>query len=173
MQEFKDTRQFMQVLQGVMQNGGAIYHRAASPLVHIGLDEDIDEQYCKENNIPVFRVQRTGGAIVSNIGDFDFVIVNKNTNTQNIPLLFAKLIQTLNKKAVKFSIENNDLLCDGYKVASYAYRILPNNLVYTAMHISMSVDMELIKNICKKEMKKVPKGLNDFGIYENDIIELI
>lgn len=173
MQELKNTYQFMQVLPSVMQNGGAIYHRPASPLVHLGLEEDINENYCVANNIPIFRVQRTGGAIVSNIGDFDFVVVNNYTNTQQIPPLFSKLIQLLNSRNVKFAIENNDLLCDGYKVASFAYRALPNGMIYTAMHLSMSVNLELIKNICKKEMRKVPKGLNDFGIYEEDIFKLL
>ena len=41
------------------------------------------------------------------------------------------------------------------------------------MHISMSVDINLIMNICKKPMAKVPKGLNDFGIYEEDIFKII
>lgn len=173
MQELNNTTQFMQVLPSIMKNGGAIYHRASAPLVHLGLEEDINEDYCKENNIPIFRVQRTGGAIVSNVGDFDFVVVNNHTNTNQLPPLFSKLIQVLNSKGIRFSIENNDLLCEGYKVASYAYRGLPNNLIYTAMHISMSVNMDLIKNICKKEMVKVPRGLNDFGIYEEDILKLI
>lgn len=171
--ELNNTTQFMQVLPSIMKNGGAIYHRATSPLVHLGLEEDINEDYCKENNIPIFRVQRTGGAIVSNVGDFDFVVVNNHTNTNQLPPLFSKLIQVLNSKGIRFSIENNDLLCDGYKVASYAYRGLPNNLIYTAMHISMSVNMDLIKNICKKEMVKIPKGLNDFGIYEEDILNIM
>ena len=173
MQELRNTKQFMQVLPSIMQNGGAIYHRPAHPLVHLGLDQDINEDYCVDNDIPIFRVQRTGGAIVSNIGDFDFVIVNNNTNTQISPMIFGKLIHLLISRKINAKIEKNDLLCDGYKVASYAYRTLPNGLTYTAMHLSMSVNMELIKNICKKEMKKVPKGLNDFGIYEEDILKLM
>ena len=172
MQEIKSTKQFMQVLPSVIQNGGAIYHRPAHPLVHLGFEEDINENYCNENHIPIFRVQRKGGAIVSNIGDFDFVVVNIPT-TKSFPMLFGKLIHLLINKGINATIEKNDLLCDGYKVASYSYRVLPNGFIYTAIHLSMSVNMELIKNICKKEMKKVPKGLNDFGIYEEDILKIM
>lgn len=173
MQELKNTYQFMQILPNIMNNGGAIYHRAASPLVHLGIDEDINEEYCVQNNIPVFRVQRTGGAIVSNTGDFDFVVVNNNTNTNQIPPLFSKLVHLLVSKNISFKMENNDLLLDGYKVASYAYRLIPNGMTYTAMHISMSVKMELIQNICKKEMRKVPKGLSDFGVTDEDILNIL
>lgn len=182
--ELKNPKQFMQVLPSIIMNGGAILHRTPTPLVHLGLDEDINEDYCDKNNIPIFRVQRSGGAIVSNSGDFDFVIVDKETNVKEIPPLFQRLIQLLDIKGVKFKIENNDILAieeilnddgekvsQGYKVASYAYRDVPGG-TYTAMHISMSVDLELIKNICKKEMKKIPKGLNDFGIFAEDIVPL-
>ena len=62
-------------LQQIINNGGKILHRAAFPLVHVGIESDYNEQYCIENNIPLFKVERTGGTIVSNIGDFDFVFV--------------------------------------------------------------------------------------------------
>lgn len=164
--------EFMNLLPEIMKKGGAICHRAEFPLVHIGLDSQIDFDYCKANKIPIFEVKRAGGAIVSNIGDFDFVIVNKYTLTDTVPALLRKIVALLHRRNLTAEISENDLLVEGYKVASYSYRSLPGG-VYTAIHISMSVDMELIKNICKKEMKKVPKGLNDFGIYEEDILKLL
>ena len=62
-------------LQQIVNSGGKILHRAESPLVHVGIESDYNEEYCIENNIPLFRVGRTGGTIVSNVGDFDFVFV--------------------------------------------------------------------------------------------------
>jgi hypothetical protein len=58
-----------------MQEGGTLLHRAEFPLVHVGIESDYNEQYCIDNNIPLFKVERVGGTIVSNIGDFDFVVV--------------------------------------------------------------------------------------------------
>lgn len=167
-----NAQQFMQVLPEIIQKGGAIMHRPKTPLVHLGLENDIDEEYCKENNIPIFRVQRSGGAIVSNINDFEFVIVNKETDTNKMPPLFNKLVHLLVSKNVNVKIENNDLLAEGYKVASWSYRTVPGG-IYTAMHISMSVNLKSIKNICKKEMHKVPKGLNDFGITNEEVERLV
>lgn len=165
------AQQFMQVLPSVLKNGGAIYHIAEFPLVHVGVNVDINEQYCKDNNIPVFRVERTGGTIVSNPGDFDFVIVEKEKKYTR-PQILTKLLTLLVSKNQSVVFENNDLLVDGYKVASYSYRDVPGG-IYTAIHISMSVNMNLIKNICNKEMIKVPKGLNDFGINSEDIDKIV
>lgn len=171
--EIKNPIQFMQVLPEVLKKGGAIVHRPTTPLVHLGLDNDINKDYCTANNIPIFRVQRTGGAIVSNVGDFEFVVVNSITNIKKVPLLFEKLTHLLISKNVHTELQNNDLLCEGYKVGSWSYRNLDNNMIYTAMHLSMSINMESIKNICKKEMKKVPKGLNDFGVTEQEILKIL
>lgn len=168
-----NEQQFMQILPTVMNNGGAVYVRPATTLVHLGLDEDIDEEYCKENNIPVFRVKRVGGAIVSNKNDYDFIVVDNKPHKNEPPLLFQKLIYILLNNNLDAKFEKNDLLIEGYKTASYSYRTIGNGLTYLAMHISMKVDLELIKNICKKEMKKVPRGLNDFGIYDDTIDSLI
>lgn len=170
--ELKNAKQFMQVLPEIIMKGGALMHRPATLLVHLGLESDIDEEYCEKNEIPIFRVQRSGGAIVSNIGDFEFVIVDKKTDTRKVPLLLEKLIHCMVSKNVRVKVENNDILAEGYKVASWAYRSVPGGM-YTAIHISMSVNLEAIKNICKKEMKKIPKGLNDFGIYEEDILKIL
>lgn len=168
-----NEKQFVQILPTIMNNGGAVYVRPATTLVHLGLNTNIDENYCVQNNIPVFRVQRLGGAIVSHPNDYDFVVIEPKTYDGSRPALFQKLIHTFLKNNLTAVFENNDLLVDGYKVASYSYRELDNGMLYLAMHISMSVDLELIKSICKKEMIKIPKGLNDFGIYEDTIDKLI
>lgn len=170
-----NTKQFMIKLQQIINNGGKILHRAAFPLVHVGIESDYNEQYCIENNIPLFKVERTGGTIVSNIGDFDFVFVVNPFSKKwknHKPILLEKIVDLAREKEHTALIEKNDLLIDGYKVASYSYREVPGG-VYVAMHLSMSVDISLIMNICKKPMVKVPKGLNDFGIYEEDILKII
>lgn len=84
-----------------------------------------------------------------------------------MPTLIQKLVDFISLKGYNAIVEKNDLLVNGYKVASYSYRAVPGG-TYVAMHISMSVDIALIMNICKKPMLKVPKELNDFGVYEEE-----
>ena len=45
-----------------------------------------------------------------------------------------------------------------------------NGVVYTAIHISIGMDLDLIKAICTKPMVKTPKGLQDYGITQDEII---
>lgn len=170
-----NTKQFMIKLNQIVQSGGKILHRAASPLVHVGIESDYNEEYCIENNIPIFKVGRTGGTIVSNTGDFDFVFVMNSSAKQwkkHKPILLEQIANLAREKGHFATIEKNDLLINGYKTASFSYREVPGG-VYVAMHISMSVDIALIMSICKKQMVKVPKGLNDFDIYEEDILKII
>ena len=170
-----NTKQFMIKLKYIMQHGGSILHRAQTPLVHVGVESDYDEQYCIDNNIPLFKVERTGGTIVSNIGDFDFACVVEpfaHTWAEYKPKLIRRILNLVQEKNISAEIVKNDLLVNGYKVASYSYKVVPGG-IYVAMHISMSVDIALIMNICKKPMVKVPKGLNDFGVYEEDILKII
>ena len=63
----------------------------------------------------------------------------------------------------------NDVLVDGYKVGSYMSQNI-NGVVYTATHISIGMDLDLIKAICVKPMVKTPKGLKDYGFTQEEII---
>lgn len=166
--------EFMKELNNVLAHSGAICHRASTPLVHVGVDAEFNEEYCINNNIPIFRVERVGGTIVSNVGDFDFVIVDPNIekDVRIPPEVLQKLFVLANDHELDVVFDGNDLLIDGYKTASYSNRQVDGG-IYTAIHISMSVNMELIQNICTKEMKKIPKGLNDFGITNEEVEECL
>jgi lipoate-protein ligase A len=87
-------------------------------------------------------------------------------------MLLQKIVELAVLKGYNAVIEKNDLLIEGYKTASYSYRPVLGG-TYVAMHLSMSVNIDLIKNVCKKPMVKVPKGLNDFDIVEEDILKII
>ena len=51
---------------------------------------------------------------------------------------------------------------------AYATYEITQNIFYTAIHVSVTVNIEQIKNICQKAMYKMPAGLSDFGITEKD-----
>jgi lipoate-protein ligase A len=66
----------------------------------------------------------------------------------------------------------NDILIDGtYKVASSSTRQF-GKVLFSAFHISHEVNLNIIKSLCTKPMKKIPRGLGDYGITESEIIEL-
>ena len=66
--------------------------------------------------------------------------------------------------------DNNDILVDGFKVASGG-EITINNWNYMGYQISVNQDIEAIENICTKPMIKIPKALSDYGITTDEIVE--
>ena len=75
----------------------------------------------------------------------------------------------LKQKNISVERVGNDVLAEGCKVASYMSQNF-NGIVYVAIHISIGMDLEMIKNICTKPMEKTPKGLEDYGITQEEII---
>jgi hypothetical protein len=51
-------------------------------------------------------------------------------------------------------------MVEDFKVAGCTSRILSDGRRYTAMHVSINVNLEHIKYICMKPMKKTPAGLS-------------
>ena len=88
--------------------------------------------------------------------------------------LLEAIRDKLKEKIPNLVIDSNDLLVDGkYKMISYASINANNRLVYTCVHISFAPDIEAIQNICVKPMNKIPKGLIDYGITHEEIINIV
>lgn len=133
----------------------------------------INEQYCKENNIEVYNSFNAGGTIIMDKGDVDIVALKKE-GWKIGEELGNKILGYLKDKGLNITNDGNDILVDGkYKVASYSSINLGNGYIYTAGHISINPNVDMIKCICLKEMVKIPKGLGDYGITTEEIVELV
>ena len=87
---------------------------------------------------------------------------------------FSKdLCEYLQTRGLNVVLDNNDVLVDGYKTASCAGKALEPDFrwIYTCFQISINQDLEAIKNICKKPMVKVPKGLGEYGITTEEMLK--
>lgn len=123
----------------------------------------INGDYCRKHNIRVENTYNEGGCIIDFEGDIEFGVFKYNGF--EIPeLIMKKLHEYLKEKGLNVVLDNNDILVDGYKCGSCSSVNVGDRLIYTGCHISMSVNLEHIKNICTKEMHKVPKGLSEYGI---------
>lgn len=148
-----------------------VFVTADKTYVLIGQDP-INEDYCKENALPILKTHKFGGTIV----DFkdDLCIGNYTSNKEatfgNDCMIILR--DYLLSKGLNANIIKNDCVIDNeFKVGSWGSFII-NNCLYTYVHITINMDIELLKNICLKEMIKVPKALNDYGISFNDIKDL-
>ena len=133
--------------------------------VFIGFqNNEINLENLKKYNIEILKFPNEGGVIVVDIGDLDFGYFSKDLNNKFNENLALKICEYLKNNNINVEIVKNDLIIDKkYKCGSFSSRIF-NNVKYSAFHISINVNLDIIKAICVKPMIKIPKGLSEYGI---------
>ena len=134
--------------------------------------DNLNEEYCKNNNLNIYKTHQFGGTIIN--FENDLCVANYQPAHNDFGIRIMKGIKDyLTSKGIHSIINNNDVLIDGeYKVASYMSTYI-NNCLYTAIHISIDMNLEIIQNVCTKPMNKIPKGLSEYGITQQEIKDLI
>ena len=150
----------------------AMYIVYDSTEITYGSANDCDIDWCKDSNIPAYDIQRSGGCIVSAKGNITMADVRRNTADWYDKQLLCSFVDFLKLKGIEAEIKQNDILIDGFKVASAASKNLKPDFLwqYTGMQISINQDLEVIKHACKKEMKKEPRGLSEWGITTSEVV---
>lgn len=143
--------------------------------VTYGFENDCDKEWCAENNIPCFDRNSGGGCIVHAKGNISVTLVYSHDEEPGfLGIAFVNnLIRFLEGKGLNCSFEHNDVLVDGYKVASGYDNNLPPDWRWckTGLQISMNQELNIIEHACKKPMIKTPKGLSEYGITTQDIMD--
>ena len=136
---------------------------------------DFDKEYCDLYNIPYYNRRGDGGTIVFSKGNIaiGFVYNNRKYRKWVLTCLLDDLSKHFKSLGLNVTRNRNDILIDGYKVASgCAINLKPDfKWTYEAVQISVNQEIELIKTICKKQMAKVPKGLSEYGVTTEEIVE--
>lgn len=138
-----------------------------------GKDDSCNTEYCDEHNINyVHQSKLQGGGCIVGIKDNIFIDAKDKAEGYCLSDRFSEaLCQFLKSKGLdSVRCDNNDVLVDGYKVASGCETSI-NEWQYMGYQISMNQNIELIQNICNKEMSKIPKGLSEFNILKEDILQ--
>ena len=142
--------------------------------VNYGFDDQPNFQYCEQNNIECVNIGRRGGTFVVNKGDIGFGYITKGLNNTMGELLYNEFAKYLKAKGLNVEQVSNDILVDRYKVFGWASNYYKDfDAIYITAHFTLSVNIELINNICAKPMNKVPKGLGEYGITANEVKEFI
>lgn len=142
--------------------------------VNYGFDEKPNFEYCEANNIECVNIGRRGGSFVVNKGDIGVGVIDVGINNSFGLYIYQSFVQFLQNKGLNAKAIDNDVLVDNYKVFGWASHFYKEyNAIFISCHFTMSVDLELIQNVCTKPMNKVPKGLLEFGITSEDIKEFI
>lgn len=117
------------------------------PTVMLGrnqlIQNEIDEAYCRDNGIHVFRRKSGGGCVFSDSGclQFSFIVNEENTNTA-----FSKYMSAVAASLTALDIPatlsgRNDILVDGRKVAGAAfYRTRGRNVMHNTLLFNTSLE---------------------------------
>lgn len=143
--------------------------------INTGQQNDYNEEYCQKYSIPIYKMNREGGTIVcsaGNIGVSTILPVKYGWQCSKFIKAFVKYLKSFD---LNVSANNNDILIDGYKVTSCAEIRVGDNLknIYSTFQFNIYQDIETIKQVCKKEMVKIPKALSDYGFNTESIFEFV
>ncbi len=148
------------IVFGIQETGVVVVPRAGK----------VDEQLCYDMGYMVYEAfNLAAGVILTNAGDFEIGHFGAPENGW-YKRCTESLVNWLSQKGLNVTTDNNDILVDGYKVASTCVTRY-GDIDYTGGHIGINTKLEDIKKICTKPMVKVPKGLSEFGITTEEVKE--
>ena len=115
------------------------------------------------SDIEVYQGYYFGGSIVCFPDDITICVTTHGDNDY-CKRFIEWLCRWMVKSGMAAEIDGNDILLGGKKVASWARGTAPNFYCQSFAHMSIGMDIEMIRKICTKPMEKVPAGLSEYGI---------
>jgi lipoate-protein ligase A len=150
---------------------GVVFIDSKETFVFSGESKPYNEEYCNENNIPVYPLYTKGGAIVSTIGDFSIGICFPEAVGVGVGFILSKLKNIFSKYIDNVTVNGNDLLLNGKKICgSIMYH--QNDMKCFACHFSFKDNSELIEKICNVSGSiKTPTYINGLtvDIFKNEL----
>lgn len=167
------NKEWMQEVTHYIKGGihGIAYGIQDNPVVLVHRKTQVDENICKELGYVIYEAFNNGGTILTEPGDFE--IGHFDIPDNGWYKLFADyFVEWLKNKGLNAEYLDNDILIDNeYKVCGMCVTRY-GRIDYTGIHIGINTDIEAIKRICRKPMKKIPKGLSEYGITTKEVEEM-
>lgn len=141
-----------------------------SPVAIVHRAYQVDKEVCQDLGYEVVESYNNAGTIVSNAGD---VLIGHFAELNNgwYDRFITYFLDWLKSKGLNAVYESNDILVDGHKVCGMCITRY-GRIDCTGGIISVNVNLEHIKQICRKPMKKVPKGLSEYGITTEEVEQM-
>ena len=127
-----------------------------------------NEEYAKANNIQSVYAGHTGGSLLLFPEDLGFTWISTE---KKLPMIIQDLLDYLKAYNTAIKLEGNDIMLDNNKL--FGTMSSGDGPYYEGMFFSFNSDIDTIKKICKKPMKKEPYGLSNLGITSEEIEKLI
>lgn len=131
--------------------------------VYSGESKPFNEDYCKDNNIPIYPLHTTGGAIVGVQGDFSIGICVPESVGCDSGFMMQKVQELLSTNTDGIAIDGNDILYNGNKICAVTgYN--KNGMYLFIAHFSFSDRIDLISEVCT-----VPTETSTFSLRRNSV----
>lgn len=149
---------------------GILYMTVDEPMVFVHKERQVDTETCDSKGYDVYEAYYNGGTILGNKGDFAFAHF-ENPNNNWLDGFIKHFLDWLKAKGINAVYEDNDVLVDGYKVCGVCATRY-GRIDYSAGFIGIYTNIDHIKAICRKPMKKIPKGLSEYGITTEEVEQM-
>lgn len=152
------------IMGGIHKIGYVVIER---PVAIVHRERQVDKDICQELGYEVVESYNNGGTILANPGD---MIMSHLYEPDNGWIFrFADyFVEWLKERGLNAVFEDNDVLVDGYKVCGICITRY-GRIDFSSAFIGLNTNLDHIKAICRKPMKKVPKGLSEYGITTDEI----
>ena len=147
-----------------------MYMIADTPITFVHKEKQVDKETCESLGYTIYEAFYNGGTILNNKGDLIFAHFGEPENGW-IYGFVDYFVEWLKAKGLNAEFVGNDVLVDDHKVCGTCITRY-GRIDFTCCFLCVNVDLDAIKAICKKPMKKVPKGLSEYGITTEEVEEM-
>lgn len=157
-----------------IEEEGLVVFRPSEVCALTTFSDPANEDFMRSRGLKARKLGNAGGCIVAFPGNVEVGHFSKDLDNHFVEMMTEEALAFLKMKGLDVVRDNNDLLADGqHKVFSTSRATYNERIVFSAIHISINCDADLVRKICTKEMKKVPKGLSDYGITTEEMLNLV
>ena len=141
--------------------------------VFTGQFATFDKTECNQLGFDIGVGQYHGGSIVNMVGDITVGVVSWG-HSELVTEILEEVFMWLEGHSYNVVMDDNDLLLDDKKVASWARATLISGWSQSYVHFSIGpMDLSLVEAICTKPMTKIPGSLSDYGLTKEFILNII
>lgn len=149
---------------GIHKIGYVVIER---PVAIVHRKTQVDEDVCELLGYEIVESYNNGGTILATKGDIIFSHLAEPENGWLYK--FADyFVDWLRAKGLDAKLDDNDILVDGYKVCGLCITRY-GRIDFSSAILTVNTNLDHIKAICRKPMKKVPKGLSEYGITTEEV----
>lgn len=150
-----------------------VYCVGDEPCAIVGSNGGASVRAIQAQGIRMVKINHEGGTIVASPGDVQIGIFTVGYSGRDYrDRIVERIVAALKANGHDAVVADNDLLVNGKKVVGFGSRMF-GRILYTAIQVSVDVNMGLIRTICTKPMMKTPDGLKNYGITTQDIVDIL